>query len=106
MSSSDEPMITSVAIIEGNEADAFDREQLYDLQQDYWQKKPSRRRHPGISAGARLSLRKKFKGELGTGGEIRRFLFHFIQDLHNLFGYLLATTGQPSWLAYTLVGAG
>jgi len=99
MSSMEEAGVTMVALLE----DSYSVDDLCQVRQDALRRRAKYTRPAYIDYIARDKLKRAFRFELGTRGEIRRAACQLLRDLQNIAGFLLNIhQGNRSWLYYTL----
>ena len=99
MSSMEETIVTMVALLE----DSFSLDALDQVRQDALKRRAKYTRPAYIDYIARDNLKRAFRFELGTRGEVLRGTCQLLRDLQNIASFLLNIhEGHRSWLYYTL----
>lgn len=93
-------IITMVALLE----DAYSLDALDEIRNDSIKRRSKKYLPPAaINYIARDRLKSKFRFELGTAGECRRWVCQFVRDVENITMFFLNIhRGNVSWLYYTL----
>ena len=99
MSSAEETIVTMVALLE----DSYSIDDLHQVRLDTIKRRSVCLKPACVDYIARDRLKRVFRFELGTAGEIRRNVCQILRDVQNIVGFVTSIhQGNASWLYHTL----